>query len=125
MKKIMVVDDEAGVTYTVKHGLESLDPQYQVTCVNNGEKCIELLENNQIPDLILLDIMLPGMNGWAVYKKIKEHRSWRNIPIVFLTNRSDSLAKDAGSFFGNDFINKPFRIPELKVRIERCLSHKE
>jgi CheY-like chemotaxis protein len=123
MKKIMIVDDEAGITYTVKHGLESLDSQYQVTCVNNGEKCIELLEKNQIPDLILLDIMLPGMNGWAVFKKIKEHQSWRNIPIVFLTDRSDSLAKDAGSFLGNDFINKPFKIPELKMRIERCLLH--
>jgi len=122
MKKIMIVDDEAGVTYTVKHGLESLDSQYQVTCVNNGEKCIELLEKNQIPDLILLDIMLPGMNGWAIFKKIKEHQSWRSIPIVFLTDRSDSLAKDAGSFLGNDFINKPFKIPELKMRIERCLS---
>ena len=122
MKKIMIVDDEAGVTYTVKHGLESLDSQYQVTCVNTGEKCIELLEKNQIPDLILLDIMLPGMNGWAIFKKIKEHESWRHIPIVFLTDRSDSLAKDAGGFLGNDFINKPFKIPELKMRIERCLS---
>jgi CheY-like chemotaxis protein len=122
MKKVMIVDDEPGVTYTVKHGLESLDPLYQVTCVNNGEVCLELLERNQIPDLILLDIMLPGMNGWAVYKKIKEHPSWQAIPIIFLTNRTDAIAKDAGSFFGNDFITKPFQIPELKLRIERLIQ---
>ena len=117
----MIVDDEPGVTYTVKHGLESLDSQYEVTCVDNGERCIELLEQNQIPDLILLDIMLPGMNGWAIYRIIKEHQSCKDIPIVFLTDRNDAIAKNAGSFLGNDFINKPFKIPELKIRIERFL----
>ena len=121
MKKIMVVDDEPGVTYTVKHGLESLDSQYEVTCVDNGKRCIELLEQNQIPDLIILDIMLPGMNGWAIYKIIKERQSWKDIPIVFLTDRNDAIAKNAGNFLGDDFINKPFTIPELKIRIERLL----
>lgn len=121
MKRVMIVDDEPGVTYTVKNGLESLDTQYQVICVKTGEACLELLEKNQIPDIILLDIMLPGMNGWAVYKKIKNNLAWREIPIVFLTNRSDSVAKDVGSFLGNDFITKPFKIPELKIRIERLL----
>jgi CheY-like chemotaxis protein len=74
VKKIMIVDDENGVTYTVKHGLEGLDTGYQVTCVDSGKKCLELLEQNQIPDLILLDIMMPEMTGWEVQKKIKEHR---------------------------------------------------
>ncbi|MBN1860607.1 MAG: response regulator transcription factor [Candidatus Thermoplasmatota archaeon] len=122
MKKIMVVDDEPDVTYTVKHGLESLDSQYEVICVGTGESCLELLEKNQIPDLILLDIMLPGMNGWNVFKTIKEHQLWKDIPIVFLTNRSDAMAKDAGSFLGSDFLNKPFKIPELKLRIDRLLK---
>lgn len=121
MKKVMIVDDEPGVTYTVKNGLEALDALYEVTCVNTGEACLERLEKDQIPDIILLDIMLPGMNGWAVYKKIKSNLAWREIPIVFLTNRSDSIAKEAGSFLGNDFITKPFKIPELKMRIERLL----
>jgi CheY-like chemotaxis protein len=105
----------------VKTGLEALDAHYEVTCVNTGEACLERLEKDQIPDIILLDIMLPGMNGWAVYKKIKSNLAWREIPIVFLTNRSDSIAKEAGSFLGNDFITKPFKIPELKMRIERLL----
>lgn len=121
MKKIMIVDDDVGVTYTVKHGLESLDPQYEVTCVDTGEKCLELLEKNQIPDLILLDIMMPGMNGWVVYKHIKAHHAWQDIPIVFLTNRSDAIAQNAGSFFGSDFITKPFKVFDLKIRIERLL----
>jgi len=67
----MIVDNESGVTYTVQHGLVSLDSHYEVTCVNSGEGCIELLERNKIPDLILLGIMLPGMNGWQSIKKLK------------------------------------------------------
>jgi CheY-like chemotaxis protein len=124
VKKIMIVDDENGVTYTVKHGLEGLDTGYQVTCVDSGKKCLELLEQNQIPDLILLDIMMPEMTGWEVQKKIKEHRVWREIPVVFLTARTDQVAKRAGSFLGDDYIGKPFKIHELKQHIDKILQKK-
>jgi CheY-like chemotaxis protein len=121
MKKVLIVDDEPDITYTVKHGLESLDTHYMVICVNSGEDCLELLAKNQIPDIILLDIMLPGLNGWAVHKRIKANPAWQAIPIIFLTNRTDSIAKDAGSFFGDDFLTKPFQIAELKMRIDQLL----
>jgi CheY-like chemotaxis protein len=123
-KKILIVDDESGVNYTVKHGLEALDKEYQVTCVESGEKCIELLEQNQLPDLILLDVMMPGMTGWEVQKKIKENKNWRQIPVVFLTARTDYVAKRAGEFLGDDYIGKPFKIPELKQRIDKVLQKK-
>ena len=118
----MIVDDESGVTYTVKHGLESLDPEYQVLCADTAIKFLDMLEQHQIPDLILLDIMLPGMNGWELFKKIKENRAWKHIPVIFLTNRKDATAKEAGSFLGDDYITKPFKIPDLKQHIERVLS---
>ena len=66
-KKVMVVDDDLGVIYTVKHGMESPDGDYEIITVDSGKKCFELLEKNQIPDLILLDIMMPGMSGWEVH----------------------------------------------------------
>lgn len=121
-KKIFIVDDDPGVTYTVKHGLEGLAEDYQVISVESGERCLELLQNNQIPDLILLDIMMPEMSGWETYNKIKENLSWKNIPIVFLTARKDQVARDAGGFFGEDYIEKPFKIPELKQRIDKVLK---
>ena len=115
-KKILTVDDESGVIYTVKHGLENLDPDCQVTCVNSGEKCFEFLENNQVPDLILLDIMMPDMSGWEVLQKLKENPSWENIPIIFLTARTDRVAEKAGGFLAEDYIEKPFEISELKKK---------
>ena len=122
VKKILIVDDDSGVNYTVKNGLEELDADYKVGSAESGKKCLELLENNQIPDLILLDIMMPEMSGWETYNKIKENLSWKNIPVVFLTARKDRIARKAGGFFGDDYIEKPFTIPELKQRIERILK---
>ena len=121
-KKILIVDDDPGITYTVKHGLEGLNEDFKVESVESGGKCLELLKNQDIPDLILLDIMMPGMSGWETYNKIKENLVWKDIPIVFLTARKDQVAKNAGGFFGEDYIEKPFRIPELKQRINKILE---
>ena len=57
-RKIMVVDDDISNNEAVKLGLEGVDPDYEVICADSGDQCLELLENNQIPDLILLDIMV-------------------------------------------------------------------
>ena len=121
-KKIFIVDDEQGVLYTVKHGLEGDTKDYEVIPVNSGKKCLELLQKNTIPDLILLDIMMPEMSGWETYNKIKENDAWKKIPIVFLTARIDYNARKAGQFFGEDYIEKPFNIPELKQRIDKVLK---
>jgi len=61
IKKIMVVDDDPDIALSVKRGLEGLGEDFEVTCVSSGIDCIETLKNNQVPDLILLDIMMPGL----------------------------------------------------------------
>ena len=122
VKKVMIVDDDIGVRHTVKHGIGGADSGYEVTIADNGKKCFDLLESNEIPDLILLDIMMPDMSGWEVHNKIKNNPLWKNIPIVFLTARTDQMAKDAGNFLGEDYIEKPFKIPELKRRIDKILK---
>jgi len=121
-KKVMIVDDDIGVIYTVKHGIEGGDSDYEIITVESGEKCIALLEDDQIPDLILLDIMMPGMSGWETYQKIRENETWKKIPVVFLTARTDRIAKEAGGFLGDDYIEKPFKVPELKARIDKILK---
>lgn len=120
-KKILVVDDEPDVASTVEFNLKESDDEYEVTCVNSGKKCLELLEKNQIPDLILLDIMMPEMNGWEVFNKIKENQVWAKIPIIFLTARIDRTAENAGSFLGDDYIEKPYDPADLKKRIGNVL----
>jgi hypothetical protein len=87
-------------------------------------QCLELLKNNQIPDIILLDIMMPKMSGWQVFYRLKENPSWKNIPVIFLTARTDEVAKNAGGFLGDDYIEKPFNREDLKKRIDYFLKNR-
>lgn len=121
-KKVMVVDDEPSVLYTIKHGLEGLDADYEVMCADSGDKCFDLLENKQIPDLIVLDLLMPTMNGWEVQKKLQTNSEWRGIPVVFLTATGDETSKRIGSIIGEDYIEKPVKITELKKRIDKILK---
>ncbi|RLF40062.1 MAG: response regulator [Thermoplasmata archaeon] len=123
-KKIMVVDDNPDVLFSIKQGLEALEPNFEVIGVESGEECIELLKSGEIPDLIVLDIMMPGLSGWEVYNRIKDHPEWKDIPLVFLTARTDETARRIGRFLGEDFIEKPFETKELKERIKRVLREK-
>ena len=122
MKKIMIVDDDPDQISTIKYVLESSGNQYEVISANNGIQCLQLLVNNQIPDLILLDIMMPEMNGWEVFNHLKEKSSWKNIPVIFLTARTDRVAENAGGFLGDDYIEKPFNREDLIKRIDDVLK---
>ena len=119
-KKIMVVDDDPDILITIRNVFER--EGYEVFTVDSGKKCYELLKNNEIPDLILLDIMMPGMSGWMLSDRLKENPSWKNIPVVFLTVRTDSFAKKAGSPLCEDYIEKPFDIEDLKKRIDKIFK---
>ena len=118
----MVVDDDPYQTFTIKKSLEKLDDNYDVIRADSGMQCLELLKKNEIPDVILLDIMMPEMNGWVVYKRLKENQSWEKIPVIFITARADQIAKNAGSFYGEDYIEKPFDIVDLKKRIDKVIK---
>ena len=124
MKKIMIVDDNVDLIYTVKKIFEEFSDQYEIIGADSGKKCIEFLKNDVKPDLILLDIMMPEMTGWEVYNQLKENELWRNIPVVFLTARTDKAAIDAGRFLGEDYIEKPFEINDVKKRINKILDNK-
>ena len=124
VKKIIICDDDPGVIFTVKTGIENLDPDYKITTVNSGRSCIELIEKEGVPDLLLLDIMMPEMSGWETYQKLRETHTNKELPIVFLTARTDRIAKDAGGFLAEDYIEKPFKVPELKERIDKILKNK-
>jgi two-component system, OmpR family, response regulator VicR len=120
VKKIMIVDDNLDVILSIKNGLED-SVEYKVIGAESGGKCLELLEI-EMPDLILLDIMMPEMSGWETYDRIKENEVWRKIPLVFLTARTDKIARDAGDFLGEDYIEKPFEINNIMERIDKILG---
>ena len=121
VKKILVVDDNPDIILSVKNGLEDSTDNYTVVGAESGKRCLELLET-EIPDIILLDIMMPEMSGWETFDRIKENPSWMNIPIFFLTARTDRVAKNAGGFLGDDYIEKPFEITELKRKIDTVIN---
>jgi CheY-like chemotaxis protein len=126
MKKIMLVDDEQDQLFSVKTGFEQEYPdEYEIILADSGKKCFQLLEQNVRPDLILLDIMMPEMDGWEVFDKLKANQIWKTIPIIFLTARSDDLASNAGAMIADDFIEKPIDIKELKTRIDTVLENKK
>jgi CheY-like chemotaxis protein len=126
MKKIMIVDDEEDQIFCIKTGFEELyGKDYEIIPVDSGKHCFDLLEKKVIPDIIILDIMMPGMNGWEVFDKLRANKEWRNIPVVFLTARSDEFAENAGGLIADDFIEKPIDIKELARRIEIVLKKKQ
>ena len=121
-KKIMMVDDEKAIIFSVKVGLEDINAGYEFIGVNSGEECFHALKRGEIPDLIILDIMMPEMDGWDVFDKLRENSAWSDIPIVFLTARVDDVATNAGKFLAVDYISKPFEINDLKQRIDKALE---
>jgi CheY-like chemotaxis protein len=123
MKKIMLVDDEKDQIYFIKTSFEKLfGKEYSFIPVESGEKCFEFLTNQEVPDLILLDIMMPRMNGWEVFDRLRANPSWKDIPIIFLTARTDEFAEHAGVLIAEDYIKKPIEIKELKTRIDNVLK---
>jgi putative two-component system response regulator len=123
MKKIMLVDDEKDQIYYIKTSFESLyGKEYTIIPAESGEKCFELLERQERPHLILLDIMMPKMNGWDVFDRIRANPFWKDIPIIFLTARTDEFAEHAGALIADDYIKKPIEIKELKARIDNVLK---
>ena len=119
MKHILVVDDDMMNLVLVKHALKD---KYDMTSVSSGEAALEVLEK-QIPDLVLLDIEMPGMDGREVARKMKADDRWREIPIVFLTADTDPQTEAECLQMGaDDFIIKPFVPIVMTRRIGRILE---
>jgi two-component system alkaline phosphatase synthesis response regulator PhoP len=117
--KILVVDDEKDITDSVGISLES--EGYNVVKANTGHDAIEKARV-EIPDLILLDIMLPDMNGYEITNKLRKDPLTKLIPIIMLTGRGGLNDKIEGLDLGaDDYITKPFNVRELKARVRTVL----
>jgi|TARA_B100001964_G_C14215880_1_gene592775 two-component system alkaline phosphatase synthesis response regulator PhoP len=116
-KIVLLVDDNPDLLYSVKKGLESLSEDYGVVTAESGRKCLQSLKSIK-PALILLDIMMPGMDGWDTCAKIKSNKKTENIHIVFLTAKTDPVSKSMGRLASADYITKPFDMKDLKKRID-------
>jgi len=122
MKKIMIVDDDPYIVLSIKEGLKEFDKSFEFVDAENGLECLKKLKNGEKPDLILLDIMMPNMDGWEVINKIHANYDWNKIPIIFLTAKVDDFTKTFASSIAMDFIEKPFEIADLRNRIYSVLK---
>ncbi|MHB0996525.1 MAG: GGDEF domain-containing response regulator [Elusimicrobiales bacterium] len=121
-KKILVVDDDPNVGLLISAVLKKFS--YQVTTLYHGEEVLAFLRENK-PDLILLDLRMPGIDGFALCKRIREAPSTRDIPVVILSGVAEVDARVNTIELGaDDFITKPFDVRELRARINRILKRK-
>jgi two-component system response regulator VicR len=118
-KKIMVVDDEPDTVDLVKLVLET--EGFEVMTAYSGRECLaKMLEKK--PDAVLLDIMMPEMDGWEVFKKIREID--KNLPVALLTIRNQDIDKILGLHVlkADDYITKPFGRKELVDRVKKMVQ---
>ena len=121
-KNLLIVDDTPDITFTLKKLFEEVSGDYKVVISESGEDCLKLIKKEFTPDVILLDIMLPGINGWETLKRIKKNEKWSKIPIIILTACTDDYTRGAGRHIGDDFIEKPFEFEDLKNKVEQLVT---
>jgi DNA-binding response OmpR family regulator len=123
-KRIVCIEDEPETTNLVK--LILAREGYEVLGANGGEAGLELVRK-ELPDLILLDLMMPDMDGWQVYQHLKEDEATRDIPVIVVTAKVQSIDKVLGLQVAkvDDYITKPFRPEELSERVKYVLSQSQ
>ena len=120
--KILVVDD---APVNVKVLIEGLKRDYEIVVATDGETALKRARENA-PDLVLLDIMMPGIDGFEVCRRLKAAESTRMTPVIFLTAKSEEDDETKGLKLGAaDYITKPFRIPILQARVASQLKLKK
>jgi diguanylate cyclase (GGDEF)-like protein len=121
-KKVLVVDDDPNVGLLISAVLKKYS--YSVTTLYHGEEVLVFLKDNK-PDLILLDLRMPGIDGYALCKRIRETPDTRDIPVIILSGVSEVDARVNTIELGaDDFITKPFDVRELRARVNRILKRK-
>ena len=119
MATILVVDDEEPIQELLRFNLEK--EGYAVCVAKDGQEALKHVENDQ-PDLLVLDLMLPGMDGLEVCRKLRSNQKFQQIPIIMLTAKGEEIDKVLGLELGaDDYMTKPFSPRELLARIKARL----
>ncbi len=118
-QRILIVDD---VQMNIKILAASLEEDYEISIADGGLKAIQIAQSKERPDLILLDIMMPEINGYEVFVRLRNDPDTKDIPVIFLTAMSDPENEEYGLKLGAiDYIVKPFSIPVVKAKVKNYL----
>ena len=119
-ERILIVEDDKHISRLIRFNLEKAN--YDCTAAGTGERALEILEN-QPADMIILDVMLPGMDGFETCRTIKERERLKNIPVLILTAKGEEVDRIVGLELGaDDYMVKPFSPRELVLRIKAILK---
>jgi DNA-binding response OmpR family regulator len=120
-EEMMVVEDDQIVAGILHHMLSRRG--YKVHVAKNGLEALEMLETLEPPKLVMLDVMLPFLDGYELIDRIRGHATWAEVPIIMLTSKSRESsivrALDAGA---TDYVIKPFQPEELMARVRRFVK---
>lgn len=124
LKKIFVIEDEPDMLNLLKFLLSQ--EGYEVFCFSRGEEAIREINQGNTPDLVLLDLMLPGMSGFEVCRNVKSNSETWDIPLIMLTSRSDEFDILNGFNVGcDDYVTKPFSEKILLAKVKAVLLREE
>ncbi|MGE5605320.1 MAG: winged helix-turn-helix domain-containing protein [Bacteroidota bacterium] len=116
---IAIVEDEANIVELIKYNLDR--EGYRTISANNGRKGLELIKQ-ELPDLVILDLMLPELDGLSVCKQLRSDTQTKSIPIIILTAKSEEADRVLGLEMGaDDYVTKPFSPRELVARVRAVL----
>lgn len=121
-QRILVVDD---APENIQVLMETLKDEYAIVAATGGEKALKVASSDNKPDIILLDVMMPGMNGYEVCERLKADEATKDIPVVFVTAMSEEEDEAKGLSLGAvDYVTKPFRPSLVKARVHNHLELK-
>lgn len=119
MKKILIVDDEPNIVMTLEYALRKQG--FEVFIARDGSEALEILKI-AVPDVIILDIMMPNVDGYETLKNIKENKKMENTKVVFLTAKNKASDIEKGLKLGADkYLTKPFSIKKIVSEILELL----
>ena len=119
MERVLIVEDDENIRQLLKLTLASFN--YELVDFENGKDAYDYLQNNKV-DLAILDLMLPGMNGYDILKFIRSKATLKDLPVIILSAKDKELDKIMGLDLGaDDYLTKPFSVLELAARIRSLL----
>ena len=118
--RIVYVDDDLELTRLVQGWLQ--DEGYEVIIANDGEEGLGTILVEQ-PELIILDVMMPGLTGWEIVKHLRTKPDWQDVPVLMLTGIGETLNAMTSPLYGaSDHLDKPFDLDELSIKVEALLA---
>ncbi|MEE9168718.1 MAG: response regulator, partial [bacterium] len=124
-KRILFVDDDPRVLNGLRRNLDDMRDQWEMHFSSSGQEALEMLTQPSLPDLIVCDIMMPGLDGFGILKNVRENPATAMIPFIFLTGRAEKLNMRKGMEGGaDDYLTKPFSAPEIIAAINTRLKKK-